>query len=185
MAAASGLRQALRPAKRRVFFALWPDPRVRASLAQAALHVHGATQGRCVRDDNIHLTLAFVGAVGERDLARLLEPPPGVFTSAFVLTLDHCGCWAEKGIGWAAASHTPDELRVLASNLASWLRDAGFELDNRPFRPHVTLVRDAQCAPPKEPMAAIEWRIADFALIESLPLSGGVSYRTLRSWPLR
>ena len=158
---------------------------MRASLAQAALHMHGATQGRCVRDDNIHLTLAFVGAVGQQDLARLLEPPSGVFTSAFVLTLDHCGCWAEKGIGWAAASHTPDELRVLASNLASWLRDAGFELDNRPFRPHVTLVRDAQCAPPKEPMAAIEWRIADFALIESLPLSGGVSYRTLRSWPLR
>jgi|KBSMisStaDraftv2_1062788.scaffolds.fasta_scaffold03464_3 2'-5' RNA ligase len=185
MAAASGLRQALRPAKRRVFFALRPDPRVRASLAQAALHMHGATQGRCVRDDNIHLTLAFVGAVGQQDLARLLEPPSGVFTSAFVLTLDHCGCWAEKGIGWAAASHTPDGLRVLAENLAGWLRDAGFELDNRPFRPHVTLVRNAQCVPPKGPMAPVEWRIAEFALIESLPMPGGVSYLPLRSWPLR
>jgi 2'-5' RNA ligase len=147
--------------------------------------VQHASQGRCIRDDNIHLTLAFVGAVGERDLARLLEPPAGIFTCAFLLTLDHWGCWAGKGIGWAAPSHVPEGLRVLAANLESWLRDAGFELDNRPFLPHVTLVRNAQCVPLRESIAAIEWRIADFALIESLPMRGGVSYVTLRSWPLR
>jgi len=39
--------------------------------------------------------------------------------------------------------------------------------------------------PPKGPMAPVEWRIAEFALIESLPMPGGVSYLPLRSWALR
>ncbi len=46
----------------RLFYALWPDDAARAQLAQAAaaLNVH---DGQRVRDENLHLTLVFLGAV--------------------------------------------------------------------------------------------------------------------------
>ena len=185
MAAGNADRQALSARTQKVFFALWPDARVRAEFAQAARRMHGVWHGRPIRDDSIHLTLAFVGEVDVEYIPRLLAPPAEVFTSAFLLTLDDWGCWARNGIGWAAPSRIPDPLHDLAANLEGWLRGAGFELEHRPFTPHVTLVRKAQCAPLPDSMAPIEWQVEEFALIHSRPAPGGVRYETLRAWPLR
>ncbi|HKB83551.1 MAG TPA: RNA 2',3'-cyclic phosphodiesterase [Burkholderiales bacterium] len=185
MAAGSAVRQALSARTQRVFFALWPDARVRAGLSHAARQMHCVSGGRCTRDDSIHLTLAFVGDVDAEFLPRLLAPPDGIFTSAFLLTLDDWGCWARNGIGWAAPSHIPAPLRHLASNLEGWLRGAGFELEGRAFAPHVTLVRKAHCVPLPEPMAPIDWKVEAFALIRSRLMPDGAHYETLRAWPLR
>jgi 2'-5' RNA ligase len=185
MATDSGVRQALSAGTRRVFFALWPDPRVRAGLADAARTLHGIMHGRRVREDGIHLTLAFIGAVDERNLARLLAPPDEVFSPGFLLTLDAWGCWQRSGIGWAAPSQRSQALSDLAANLEGWLRGAGFELERRVFRPHVTLLRQAQCVPLPGPMAAIQWQVEAFALINSRTSQAGATYEILRSWPLR
>jgi 2'-5' RNA ligase len=134
--------------------------------------MHRVTHGQRTRDDSIHLTLAFVGAVNAENLARLLLPPAEVLTSAFLLTLDEWGCWARNGIGWAAPSQIPESLHDLALNLEGWLRGAGFELERRAFKPHVTLV------------APVAWRVAEFALIQSHARPGGARYETLRAWPL-
>jgi len=184
MATDNGVRQALSPGTRRVFFALCPDARARAGLGQAARRMHRASHGQRTRDDSIHLTLAFVGTVNAEKLARLLLPPAEVFTSAFVLTLDEWGCWARNGIGWAAPSQIPEALHGLALNLEGWLRGAGFELEHRPFSPHVTLVRKAQCPPLPDSMAPVAWRVEEFALIQSHARPGGTRYETLRAWPL-
>jgi RNA 2',3'-cyclic 3'-phosphodiesterase len=184
MAAGNGVRHALSAGTQRVFFALWPDAGVRANLVRAARWMHRVLHGQRTRDDSIHLTLAFIGEVDVESLPRLLAPPAGVFTSAFILTLDDWGCWARNGIGWAAPSHIPDPLRDLAANLDGWLRSGGFELEHRAFTPHVTLVRKAQCAPLPDCMAPIEWRVEEFALIRSRLAPGGACYETLRVWPL-
>ena len=184
MAAGNGVRQALSTGRRRVFFALWPDERVRAGLAQAARRMHRVSHGQRTRDDRFHLTLAFVGEVNAENLARLRVPPAEVFTSGFLLTLDDWGCWARNGICWAAPSRIPEALRDLAARLEGWLRGAGFELEQRPFVPHVTLVRQAQCVQLPEAMAPVEWQVEAFALIQSHLRPGGARYETLRAWPL-
>ena len=146
--------------------------------------MHRVLHGRRTRDDSIHLTMAFIGAVGVENLPRLLAPPADVFTSAFLLTLDDWGCWARNGIGWAAPSHIPEPLRDLAANLEGWLRGAGFELEDRAFTPHVTLVRKAQCVPLPDSMAPIEWQVEEFALLRPRLAPGGARYETLGAWPL-
>jgi len=146
--------------------------------------MHHVLHGRRIRDESLHLTLAFIGEADAENLSRLLAPPAGVFTPAFLFTLDDWGCWARNGIGWAAPSHIPEALFDLAGNLQGWLRDAGFELERRPFTPHVTLVRDAQCIPLPESLAPIEWRVKEFVLMESQMLPGGACYDILRAWPL-
>lgn len=184
MAAGNAVRRALSASTQRVFFALWPDARVRADLAQAARRMHRVSHGRRTRDDSIHLTLVFVGAVDAENLPRLLEPPADVFISAFLLTLDHWGCWAHNGVGWAAPLHIPAPLRDLAANLEGWLRGAGFELEHRAFTPHVTLVRKAQCAPLPDSMAPIEWQVEDFVLVRSIVSPDGSRYQSIGRWPL-
>jgi RNA 2',3'-cyclic 3'-phosphodiesterase len=184
MAAGIGVRQALSARTQRVFFALWPDARVRADLAQAAQRMHRVTHGRRTRDDSIHLTLAFVGDVDAEYVPRLMAPPAEVFTSAFLLTLDDWGGWARNGVGWAAPSHIPGPLRDLAANLEGWLRAAGFELEHRAFTPHVTLVRKAQCVPLPDSIAPIEWPVEDFVLVRSTVSPDGSRYQSIGHWPL-
>ena len=184
MAAGGGISQALRAGSHRLFFALWPDAQVRPDLAQAAQRMHRVVEGRCSREDSLHLTLAFLGDVDGACLPRLLAPPRDVFTSAFLLTLNKWGCWSRNGVAWAAPSHTPDSLSELVENLEVWLRSAGFELESRAFTPHVTLVRKAQCAPLPDAMMPVTWRVSEFALIHSQPQPGGSRYRALGVWPL-
>jgi 2'-5' RNA ligase len=185
MAAANGLRQALSPRTRRVFFALRPDARVRVGLAQAARRMQRAVQGRRTSDDSLHLTLAFLGEVSVEALACLMAPPRTVVTSsAFLLSLDEWGCWAWNRIGWTAPSIVPEPLHGLAANLQCWLRGAGFELDNRHFAPHVTLVRQAQCIRLADSMVPVEWQVVDFELVHSHARPDGAHYETLGAWRL-
>lgn len=146
--------------------------------------MHRVVGGRRTRDDSIHLTLAFVGDVDSLRLAELLVPPAELSITRFTLTLDCRGCWPRNGIGWMAPSRVPDPLRKLAAELEAWLRDAGFELDVRPFNPHVTLVRKAQCMPLTDSTPSIEWQVEDFVLVRSTMAPEGSRYETIGRWPL-
>ena len=184
MAAGGGVRQALSAGKQRVFFALWPDARVRDHLAQAARRMQRVSHGLCARDDSIHLTLAFVGAVDVESIPCLQAPPAAVVTKTFLLTLDDWGCWPRNGIGWASPLHIPEPLRDLAAGLDGWLRGAGFEMEDRAFTPHVTLLRKAQCVALPEPMPPIEWQVEDFVLVRSTVSRDGSRYRCIGRWRL-
>jgi len=158
---------------------------VRARIAQAARRMHCLTQGRRIPTENLHLTLAFIGAVGKEDLEQLLCPPEKIFTPAFVVTLDEWGWWARKSVGWAAPSIVPAALRQLADNLHTWLRCAGFDLEPRPFAAHVTLVRHGKPLVLPKFGAPIQWLIEDFALVNSLSAPEGARYNVLGKWLLR
>lgn len=170
-------------ARARVFFALWPDALTRDLLGQAARQMQRALHGQRTRDDSIHLTLAFVGEVGVQRLPEL-NAPPLQDLKCFTLTLDRCGCWPRNGIGWMAPSRVPAQLEGLVAALHTWLRGAGFVLEERPYRPHVTLVRKAQCVPLTEPVTPIIWHAENFALVRSAPESDGARYQPLGRWGL-
>ena len=104
---------------------------MRAQIAQAARRMHRVTQGRRIPDEELHLTLAFIGAVSEERLEHLLKPPSEIFPPAFLLTLDDWGLWTRKGIGWTGPSVVPASLRRLAEKLDSWLRAEGFDRERR------------------------------------------------------
>ncbi len=168
----------------RVFFALWPDGDTRGLLGQAARQMHLELGGRRTRDDSIHLTLAFIGDVSVQRLPELAVPPLHDL-KPFTLTLDRCGCWPRNGIGWMAPSQIPDHLRRLVAAMEDWLRGAGFALEERSYRPHVTLVRKAQCVPLTEAIEPIIWRAEDFVLVRSVLDQDGSRYQAIGRWPLR
>ncbi len=146
--------------------------------------MHRTLGGKRTRDDSIHLTLAFVGDVDSARLAELLEPPAALTVTRFTLTLDSWGCWPRNGIAWVAPSRVPQPLRELAAGLEVWLRAAGFEMDIRPFNPHATLVRRAQCVPLPDSTPTVDWWVEEFVLVRSTPTSNGSRYETIGRWPL-
>ena len=72
----------------------------------------------------------------------------------------------------------------LQSTLDSLVVKAGFPLDLRPFRPHITLVRNLP--QPFTTMSTQDfiWPITAFSLVETRKNSGGAPYEILQVWPL-
>ncbi len=143
-----------------------------------------AMHGRMTRAESIHLTLAFLGDVDVQDLNRLLDPPPDVPSSPFVLTLDAWGCWPRNGIGWTMPRQAPDALLNLAANLERWLRGAGFALEHRAFVPHVTLLRKVECVEMPRAMTPVVWSVDEFVLVQSTVMPRRSRYEILQRWPL-
>jgi len=125
----------------RLFIALWPEAAVREALyAQAAPY---AALGRRLPARNLHVTLAFLGAVPAgriEELARLLRSarPP-----ACKLSFDRLGYFARTRVLWAGCSVVPAPLAAYQQRLMTAQAGAGFRDEKRDFEPHVTLLRDA------------------------------------------
>jgi 2'-5' RNA ligase len=82
----------------RLFFALWPDAAVRDELYRAAQAAHDGSGGRCMRRDNLHQTLVFVGSVAAERIAGLEAAAAAITVPAFKLE------WGTTGTGATTAS---------------------------------------------------------------------------------
>jgi 2'-5' RNA ligase len=172
------------PGERRLFFALWPPAAVQRQLADQARRAT-AGKGRVPPPSNIHLTLAFAGAVDAPTEACLWQRAEAVTVPPFRLALDHRGYWARKRLLWVGPSDPPEALLALGRQLRQALPDCGLAAPHRDFTPHVTLARKAPrprtAGPPAEPPA---WRVASFALVASQRRAHGAEYSQVGVWPL-
>ncbi|MGE5472589.1 MAG: 2'-5' RNA ligase family protein, partial [Bacteroidota bacterium] len=75
-------------------------------------------------------------------------------------------------------------LMALAEALQARLRDAGFALEDRPYAPHVTLLRKAEQESPVPLARIISWQAKELVLAESLTGSA-TRYVPLKRWDLR
>ncbi len=177
----------------RVFFALWPDDEVRATLvtASAALRIrHG---GRPTRPDSVHLTLVFVGTVEEGRLPELKAMAEALRVEHFDTDYDLVECWRHNHIGCLGASQPPEPLFALVKGLETGLKALGIPFDRRPYKPHVTLLRKADCHKQADSgeggkenpaLGPIRWPARDFMLVKSSLRPDGALYEELGRWPL-
>jgi 2'-5' RNA ligase len=170
------LAQAAEPL--RLFFALWPPEDLQARLAAWANKAAG--KGRAMRRENIHLTLAFLGATAPALLPELKALAAGVRFDAFRLALGRIGYWKHNRIIWCGASEEPDALTALVGDLRAQLDAAGMRYDPKPFVSHVTLVRNAAGLPAAPVWVPLAWEVRDFALVVSNSVEGRVSYPVLQ-----
>lgn len=184
-ASAPYTRRVTTPETWRLFFALDPSPALRRRLdAQRALwreddHTRFGAASR------LHLTLVFMPRVEPAAVARLLDAGAAVARSAqaCVLRLDHAEVWPDNGIAHLAPSVVPPALRALREALLDAVLAAGVTADRRPWRPHVTLARNALGAkPPAAGFAAEDWRVRGFSLLRSRAADG--PYGELGRWRL-
>lgn len=156
---------------------------MRARLGRWAADLHSACGGRRTRDEQLHVTLVFLGDVPQARVPLLRSLAQAVAVPGFTLCFDAPDYWPRKRLVWAAPGVIPDGLAALATALAESLRAAGFEIESRPYFPHVTLIRDAR-PPQVSSRAGVSWDVEEFVLVESELGSSGSRYRVIGRWPL-
>jgi 2'-5' RNA ligase len=156
----------------RLFVALWPTPatRVAAAAAQQALGWPAGAKRVAVPD--LHLTLAFIGAVPPQQLDAVIQAA-GIPSARIELRLDRLEVW-QGGTVVLRPRSVPAAIVELQARLTASLQAGGVPFDARPFAPHLTLGRKAHgivgAAPP-----AVPWRSTGHVLA----LSAGGCYRVI------
>lgn len=172
-----------RAPRQRLFFALWPDDAVHQKLAEI---VRGLPRcvGRFVPTRNLHITLAFAGVVDARAHACLVTRALQIEAEAFSLRLTRIGYFRRSRILWLGADASPAALITLARQLNLTLEYCGLRPDFKPYRPHITLAREA--APPSHEaeVALVDWRVDVFCLVVSHTRPNGAHYKILQRFKL-
>ena len=175
--------------QRRVFFALWPGPRVRQQISCCLAQL--AVTGRRIPPANYHLTLHFLGNTPVDTLDCYQRAATGLAFAGFTLRCDKFGLFPKPGLLWLGCTRLPESLLALVEGLGQRLQQCGYQADSRPFTPHVSLYRKvARSAgsgrgfrlPAVSPV--IDWKVEGFSLLESVAIDRGVCYRPLQTWPL-
>lgn len=179
----------------RLFIAVPIDDGVKSNLARVETAAARSQQGRgdgrgrgvsWVRPENLHVTLAFLGDVEER---RVDAAEDAVYAATeergAPLQLQARGLGAfpneEKArVLWAGLEGDVPRLIDLQCRLVSDLKRAGFEVDSKRFRPHITLARFRwpHRLPDRLPRLQEfgEWQATELQLIESHLHPSGARY---------
>src|SRR2546430_1773627 len=153
--AEAGFTQAdVRAAARVRLFVAWNlPPAVREALwaATAPLRELGLPVN-WVRGDGIHLTLKFLGEVGDDREAEITAALGRTAAGARTLALAPAGFgvfpdFRRPRVVWAGIAPEPG-LEILQHRVEQEFAPLGFPSEARPFRPHVTLGRARREAPP-------------------------------------
>ena len=166
----------------RCFYALWPDPATREEISAAAERI--PHHGRPVAPSNYHLTLVFLGTISHVQIADLMQETSRVQACPFSLALGHAGWWNGPRVLWLAPELCPEPLLQLVTRLSGLARQQGIRLEERPYRPHLSIARQVRTFPGPDSLEPICWKISDFCLLRSKSLKTGVVYELLASWPL-
>jgi 2'-5' RNA ligase len=161
-----------------VFFALWPLGAAADSIAAHA--ARAGLGGKPVAAARLHLTLAFHGRCAPAAIDNLTQRADAVEGRAFSLVLDRLGGFRRAGVVWVAPSRSPSALTALAAALAR----AGQGIDQRNFRPHITVSRRGRY-PVSSTFPAVTLTAASFALVASGENGAPGAYRALARWSLR
>lgn len=170
----------------RLFFAFWPNAAERVAMAEWQLPLRELCGGRPMREDTLHTTLVFLGDVAEHRLQTLYLAAQEVNCHKFELVLKTAHYWGHNHIVYAAPETVLPQLAELVHELERSLRKHHFHFEARPYKPHVTLLRNAQWSDAHlPPMKAVRWQVDDFVLVQSLHDEQGAKYEVLAHFPLR
>ncbi|OHX12092.1 2'-5' RNA ligase [Chromobacterium sphagni] len=166
----------------RVFFACLPPADCLPRLAQWQDAMHVLAGGRKLPLPQLHLTLAFLGEVGPLALQRAADCAEQAAASLpDSLLLDSCGSW-DSGIGWCGPARSDAALQAWVYRLRRALRLEGLAVENRPYQPHLTLLRKLQQALPPQPVPPLRLELREVALIASSRRADGAGHLRLDGW---
>ncbi|HEY8496702.1 MAG TPA: RNA 2',3'-cyclic phosphodiesterase [Limnochordales bacterium] len=131
----------------RTFVAVPVDEAVRQGIArwQARLAAPGVDI-KWVEPHNLHITLAFLGELERAAVARVEDAVVQACAGHRPFTLGFNGFgvfpdWRAPRVLWIGADQGAEELTALARSVCGALRAAGLSIDDRPYRPHLTVGR--------------------------------------------
>lgn len=186
----------MRPGRenRRLFFAVDPSEEARADLDRALTPLRGEPGApRWTDPSRWHLTLLFLGAVPSEQVPSLVERAGPAVAQAPPMTLrlsggGRFGSLRRPQVAWAGLAGDLRPLTELSRRLTAAARSLRFEVEDRPFRAHLTLGRWR----PRQPADGAltdrlagyqgpDWPVTEVTLLESR-LGPRPTYETVAAW---
>ncbi len=131
----------------RLFIGLPIASHVRQLLSSLGATIPGA---RAVPEDQIHLTLRFIGEVDALTFGDIKDSLEGLEAPSLTLSINGAGHFPPRGqprVLWAGIDPAGDVI-ILRNRINNRLRLCGIKPEQRKFHPHVTLAR-LKNSPPK------------------------------------
>jgi RNA 2',3'-cyclic 3'-phosphodiesterase len=179
----------------RLFVAVTPPPDAVAQLWSAAAGVRAAQPGlRWTAPEQWHLTLAFLGEVDDgprQDLTERLGRAAARH-GPMTLALRGAGRFGDRVL-WTRVDGDVERLRGLAASVRAAARRARVPVEDRPYRPHLTLARSRGAADLRPAVDALAgyagtpWAASELHLVRSYlgaGPGGGARHEVLVSWLL-
>jgi 2'-5' RNA ligase len=149
----------------RLFLAFRPDPAMQRALVEWRRGWTWPRRAAIVPAERLHATLHFIGDV---PVARLEEVARGLAVPVEPFDLDAgLGELWPRGLAVWRPERIPDPLLALHARLAEALRRLELPVESRPYRPHLTLARNAFGARPPARAPGSLWRAERYALVKS------------------
>ena len=174
----------------RLFVAIRPPSHVRDALLDLMGGISGA---RWQDDDQLHLTLRFLGEVDRHQAEDVHAALGSIHHPSFDLAVSGLGMFDRRGVPttiWAGVS-SPEPVHTLHKKIDQAMTRVGIEPDRRAFHPHITLARLGRDAGPTGGFLARSgtvrgkpFRVAAFSLFESRLTPEGAVYTELETYPL-
>lgn len=164
---------------KRLFFALWPDSDTRRQCHRIAQSLRGV--GKPVADNNLHVTLLFLGGVDAGRQAALMQAVAVVSVQPMHLRFERLSYWRKPAVVCLCARQTDLAVSRLVERLMEIATQQQIAFDSRPYKPHVTLLRKAKALPEFQ-FEPVDWYARSFCLVESVSTPNGVEYRVLERW---
>ncbi len=171
----------------RLFYAVNFEDTVKKRLAdiQNALRAQ-VVRGHFTLEDNLHLTLAFIGEVPEDRSGLLRQIAEAFCVTPFELRLEGLGRFRRDGgdILWLGIAENKSLISIY-NKLSGQIENAGFELEKRRFAPHLTLARQTRLHPEfdlstySQHVAPIVTEVKKVSLMKSERIQGRLTYTEL------
>jgi 2'-5' RNA ligase len=97
-----------------------------------------------VEEENLHVTIRFIGEVGEETVSRVCDIVKSLKQQAFIVHVTGVGAFpsVEKPrVVWAGVAEGSSELGKIHEFYEGLLRKIGLQPDREEFIPHITLAR--------------------------------------------
>lgn len=183
----------------RLFLALELGPRERKAIRQATAPMRkAAPHASWVWEDNLHLSIKFFGEQPDTAPAEISTVLAKITPAHRPIDLRISGLGAFPNLRtprvvWMGVQHDP-RLELMHHDVEATCAAAGYALDARTFRPHITLARvrdELPLANARELAVAARavvykgvQQVSALSLLESTPAQGGPRYTRVASIPL-
>ena len=174
----------------RLFVAIRPPDRIRDLLLGAMGGISGA---RWLSDDQIHLTLRFIGEVDRHQAVDVHAALGAIHHRRFDIAINGVGTFDRRGRPetlWAGVAPL-EPLRTLHNKVDQAMARVGVAPDQRTFFPHITLARLKPSSGSVRNMLeqsgglkSEPFSVDQFALIESKLTPDGADYTIVEAYPL-
>ncbi|MFS0751066.1 RNA 2',3'-cyclic phosphodiesterase [Oceanobacillus sp. 1P07AA] len=92
---------------------------------------------------DFHITLTFLGELDDKQLTYIVNYLNKLEEKPFSIKVDQLGVFGNREkprVLWAGLEHS-NELHVVHKQINSMLTQMEFHVDNRPYRPHITIAK--------------------------------------------